>query len=228
MSNLFSIFDPSSFILIKLNWVSALIVLLLIPCTFWVTNWAGLFFKNLTNYVNGEFAAILGPTSSPGLTFIPTALFLFIVLNNFSGLLPYIFTATRHLTLALSLALPLWLGHIIIGWLKTSQHILAHLVPLGTPVALMPFMVLIELTRSLIRPITLSVRLAANIIAGHLLLCLLRGQGPTNSYLVLSILLTALILLALLETAVSVIQAYVFSVLRTLYFNEVNSPSLSS
>ena len=100
---------------------------------------------------------------------------------------------------------------------------LAHLVPLGTPTALMAFMVLIELIRNIIRPLTLSVRLAANIIAGHLLLNLLGSQAPSSSYLILSGVIIAIILLGVLELGVALIQAYVFSVLRTLYFNEVNN-----
>ena len=113
------------------------------------------------------------------------------------------------------------------GCLKTPNAILAHLVPLGTPPALMPFMVLIELVRRIIRPLTLAVRLAANIVAGHLLLTLLGNQAPNRALAVILAVLGSLFLLATLETAVVMIQAYVFSVLRTLYFNEVNSSDLS-
>lgn len=91
----------------------------------------------------------------------------------------------------------------------------------------MPFMVLIELVRRIIRPLTLAVRLAANIVAGHLLLTLLGNQAPNRALAVILAVLGSLFLLATLETAVAMIQAYVFSVLRTLYFNEVNSSDLS-
>jgi len=100
---------------------------------------------------------------------------------------------------------------------------LAHLVPLGTPAALLIFMVLIELIRNVIRPLTLSVRLAANIIAGHLLLNLLGRQAPSSTYGPLIGIIVAIVLLGVLELGVALIQAYVFSVLRTLYFNEVNN-----
>merc|ERR1712200_36881 len=99
--------------------------------------------------------------------------------------------------------------------------ILAHLVPLGTPAVLMPFMVLIETIRNVIRPGTLAVRLAANMIAGHLLLVLLGNQGPMVSSSILTILLITQILLLVLETAVAAIQSYVFAVLATLYPSEV-------
>lgn len=85
----------------------------------------------------------------------------------------------------------------------------------------MPFMVLIETTRNVIRPGTLAVRLAANMIAGHLLLVLLGNQGPSMSSSILSFLLITQILLLTLERAVAVIQSYVFAVLATLYSREV-------
>lgn len=104
---------------------------------------------------------------------------------------------------------------------------LAHLVPLGTPSFLIPIMVIIETVRNVIRPITLSIRLAANIVAGHLLLTLLGSQGPSSSGLVIIILLISLILLLILEVAVACIQSYVFTILRSLYLNELISSSFN-
>lgn len=98
---------------------------------------------------------------------------------------------------------------------------LAHLVPLGTPGPLIPLMVLIETISNIIRPGTLAVRLAANMIAGHLLLVLLGNQGPMVSSSILTILLITQMLLLVLETAVAAIQSYVFAVLATLYSSEV-------
>ncbi len=85
----------------------------------------------------------------------------------------------------------------------------------------MPFMVLIETISNLIRPGTLAVRLAANIIAGHLLLVLLGNQGPSLTSVFLTVLIITQILLLVLESAVAVIQSYVFAVLATLYSSEV-------
>jgi F-type H+-transporting ATPase subunit a len=98
---------------------------------------------------------------------------------------------------------------------------LAHLVPLGTPGVLIPFIVLIETVSNVIRPGTLAVRLAANMIAGHLLLVLLGNQGPSITFSLLRVLLVTQILLLTLERAVAVIQSYVFAVLATLYSREV-------
>merc|ERR1712244_173498 len=89
------------------------------------------------------------------------------------------------------------------------KNILIHLVPVGTPAVLIPVIVIIETIRNLIRPGALAVRLAANIVAGHLLMSLLCG------------LIIGLVLLIVLECAVACIQAYVFTILSTLYLNEL-------
>ena len=110
------------------------------------------------------------------------------------------------------------------GAKNSPTSIIAHLVPLGTPVPLISFMVVVEIIRNIIRPLTLRVRLAANMIAGHLLLSLLGSQAPGSSVAVIFLIIIAITLLLVLETRVSLIQAYVFSVLSTLYFNEINTP----
>ena len=124
--------------------------------------------------------------------------------------------------MTLSLSMPLWVAFILYGWVNHTQHMFAHLVPQGTPGPLIPFIVLIETIRNVIRPGTLAVRLAANIIAGHLLLTLLGSTGPSLSISLVTLLLISQILLLTLEAAVAVIQSYVFAVLRTLYAREVN------
>merc|ERR1712218_184157 len=101
------------------------------------------------------------------------------------------------------------------------NNLLAHLVPLGTPSFLIPIIVVIETVRNIIRPITLSIRLAANMVAGHLLLTLLGSQGPNISLIMIRILLVRLILLLMLEVAVACIQSYVFTILSSLYLNEL-------
>lgn len=98
-----------------------------------------------------------------------------------------------------------------------------HLVPQGTPSVLMPFMVLIESISNSIRPFTLAVRLMANIVAGHLLITLLANQTSAISLAPAIILVQVQMILVILELAVSVIQAYVFSVLITMYASEIHS-----
>lgn len=113
------------------------------------------------------------------------------------------------------------------GAIKVYNPILAHLVPLSTPSFLVPFIVVVEIISRIIRPLTLAVRLAANIIAGHLLIALLGGitSGPSRA---LFFIIMGLVALFLLELAVSLIQAYVFRVLSTLFINEVNLPQINS
>ena len=95
------------------------------------------------------------------------------------------------------------------------------MVPNSTPTVLIPFIVVIETIRNVIRPITLSVRLIANIVAGHLLITLLGNQTAVASNILLARLIITQIMLLTLERAVALIQAYVFAVLSTLYSTEV-------
>ncbi len=224
ITNLFSVFDPSSSIInLSLNWLSTFIGILLIPSLYWfIPSRYNVLWNNIIISLHKEFKTLLGPNGHQGRTFLFITIFSFILFNNFIGLFPYIFTRTSHLTFTLTLALPLWLSFIIYGWLNHTQHMFAHLVPQGTPAVLIPFIVCIETIRNIIRPGTLAVRLSANIIAGHLLLTLLGNTGPSLSYLIVIILVISQIILLLLESAVAIIQSYVFAVLRTLYSREVN------
>lgn len=222
ITNLFSSFDPRSLFNLSLNWLRIFLGLLFIPPAFWLIPSRHHFLWNkVIITLHNEFKLLLG-NSIKGRTLIFIALFSIILFNNFLGLFPYIFTGTRHLIITLTLALPLWLRFIIYGWLNNTTHILAHLVPQGTPPILIPFIVIIETIRNIIRPGTLAVRLAANIIAGHLLITLLGNTGPSATIIILWILLIIQILLIILESAVAVIQSYVFAILRTLYSREVN------
>lgn len=224
ITNLFSVFDPTSSVInISLNWLSTFIGILLLPLSFWLLpSRYSLIWNKITSTLHKEFATLLGPASHPGRTFIFISLFSLILFNNFLGLFPYIFTSSSHLTFTLTLALPLWLSFILYGWINHTQHIFAHLVPQGTPAVLIPFIVCIETISNIIRPGTLAVRLAANIIAGHLLITLLGNTGPSLSLAILSFLLIGQIALLILESAVAIIQSYVFAVLSTLYSSEVN------
>nr|AFQ62112.1 ATP synthase F0 subunit 6 [Micrambina sp. MIC01] len=222
MANLFSSFDPSTNLNLSLNWLSTLLGLLFLPPMFWlIPSRMSMLWINITQILHLEFKILISNFNIKGSTLMFISLFTLILFNNFLGLFPYIFTSTSHMILTLSLALPLWLSFMIYGWLNNTTHMLAHLVPQGTPPILMPFMVCIETISNVIRPGTLAVRLSANMIAGHLLMTLLGNTGPSMSLLLLNILIITQILLLVLETAVAMIQSYVFSVLSTLYSSEV-------
>nr|YP_009653360.1 ATP synthase F0 subunit 6 [Gasterophilus haemorrhoidalis]YP_009653373.1 ATP synthase F0 subunit 6 [Gasterophilus inermis]QCG71492.1 ATP synthase F0 subunit 6 [Gasterophilus haemorrhoidalis]QCG71506.1 ATP synthase F0 subunit 6 [Gasterophilus inermis] len=224
MTNLFSVFDPSSSIFnLSLNWLSTFLGILMIPPMYWLMpSRYHVFWNSILSTLHKEFKTLLGPTSTNGSTFIFVSLFSMILFNNFMGLFPHIFTSTSHLVLTLTLALPLWVSFMLFGWINNTQHMFTHLVPQGTPGVLMPFMVCIETVSNLIRPGTLAVRLTANMIAGHLLLTLLGNTGPSLSSTLLMFLVVAQIALLVLESAVAIIQSYVFAVLSTLYSSEVN------
>nr|AMN09021.1 ATP synthase F0 subunit 6 [Paradelphomyia sp. ZK-2016] len=224
MTNLFSVFDPSTSIFnLSLNWLSTFIGLLMIPSMYWLMpSRYHLIWMKILLTLHKEFKTLLGNTGHNGSTFIFISLFTMILYNNFLGLFPYIFTSTSHLTMTLTLALPLWLSFMLYGWLNNTQHMFSHLVPQGTPSILMPFMVCIETISNVIRPGTLAVRLTANMIAGHLLMTLLGNTGPHMNYYLMIILIMTQIALLMLESAVAIIQSYVFAVLSTLYSSEVN------
>lgn len=219
ITNLFSIFDPSTSTHFSSNWLSIFLFILLIPLVFWVQpNRTSKIIQKLTSYIYSEFKPLI--KKAPQTLIVILSLFIFIIINNLPRLLPYIYTATAHISITLIIALPLWAALIIHGWLFNTSNLLVHLIPNGTPTILIPFIVLIETIRNIIRPLTLAIRLAANIIAGHLLITLLTSATPICPTLALPLLGRAQLALASLEIAVAIIQAYVFRVLITLYVSE--------
>lgn len=225
ITNLFSIFDPSTNLFnLPLNWIRTFIGIIFIPFSFWlIPNRHYILWNFILNKLHIEFKTLLESNkNSHGSTFIFISIFSFILFNNFLGLFPYIFTRTSHLTLTLSISLPLWLTFILYGWINNTQHIFIHIIPQETPTILIPFIVIIETISNIIRPGTLAVRLTANIIAGHLIITLLRETGPRLSYYFILVLIFIQIILLILESIVAIIQSYVIAILRTLYSSEVN------
>nr|AML26205.1 ATP synthase F0 subunit 6 [Scolytinae sp. BMNH 1274292] len=222
MANLFSSFDPSTNLL-SMNWSSSMLFMMLIYPSFWLipSRW-NFFWNKITSIMHSEFKILLKSNKLKGSTLMFSSLFIMIMINNFMGLFPYIFTSSSHMTFTLTLSLPLWISFMIYGWTQNTMHMFAHLVPQGAPSALLPFLVIIETISNLIRPGTLAIRLTANMIAGHLLLTLMSNSGSTLNISLMSVLVIAQTLLLLLESAVALIQAYVFSVLATLYSSETN------
>lgn len=220
ITNLFSSFDPiSSTLNIQLNWTAIFLFLVVFFPLYWITNSkSSILYSELTAYITKEFLPLF--KSYKNIIFF-NVLFIFILINNIFGLIPYTFTSTAHIAITLSIALTIWLIFMLYGWINNTNHIFAHLVPLGTPIVLIPFIVLIESIRNIIRPITLSVRLAANLTAGHLLLILLGESIVNNRILIIITVTAAQFALMTLEAAVAVIQAYVFATLSTLYAREV-------
>nr|YP_001974701.1 ATP synthase F0 subunit 6 [Varanus salvator]ACD81914.1 ATP synthase F0 subunit 6 [Varanus salvator]BAU25929.1 ATP synthase F0 subunit 6 [Varanus salvator] len=168
---------------------------------------------------------LLLPLSSKGRKWaaILTSLMMFLTTANLLGLLPYTFTPTTQLSLNMSLAAPMWLATVLTGLKNQPTLTLGHLLPEGTPTPLIPALILIETISLFIRPLALGVRLTANLVAGHLLIQLISmatitimSTLPTVATLTFLILL----LLSLLELAVALIQAFVFTLLLSLYLQE--------
>uniref|UniRef100_A0AB39A584 ATP synthase subunit a n=1 Tax=Chudania sinica TaxID=3237924 RepID=A0AB39A584_9HEMI len=217
MANLFSVFDPCTGIL-SMNWISTLIGLFLFPYNFWMLpNKILMSFNKILFNLHLEMKNLM---KYNGTTLFMMSIFFFIMFNNMMGLLPYVFTSSSHLIFCLSLALPMWFSFMIYGWMNNTNKMFEHLVPVGTPNILMPFMVLIETISNLIRPGSLAVRLTANMIAGHLLMSLL-GNNTCNSSLLMISCMLLIIMLMMFEIAVAMIQSYVFMTLTTLYSSEV-------
>nr|AHL24721.1 ATP synthase F0 subunit 6 [Poecilia reticulata]BAO25534.1 ATPase subunit 6 [Poecilia reticulata] len=152
-----------------------------------------------------------------------SSLLIFLTTMNTAGLLPYTFTPTSQLSINMGFAGALSMGIVILGMRTQPTHSLGHLLPEGAPALLTPVLVIIETISLFIRPIALGVRLTANLTAGHLLIQL----TSTATLALLTIMpITAiftgvlLFLLALLEAAVALIQAYVFILLLSLYLQE--------
>nr|ANB78295.1 ATP synthase F0 subunit 6 [Capricornis milneedwardsii argyrochaetes] len=156
-------------------------------------------------------------------TLMLMSLILFIGSTNLLGLLPHSFTPTTQLSMNLGMAIPLWAGAVITGFRNKTKTSLAHFLPQGTPTPLIPMLVIIETISLFIQPMTLAVRLTANITAGHLLMHLIGGATlalMNISTTAASITFIILILLTILEFAVAMIQAYVFTLLVSLYLHD--------
>lgn len=148
------------------------------------------------------------------------SLFMFILFGNLLGLVPYSFTFTSHIVVTAALALTVFLGVTLVGVIRHGVRFLSFFVPKGVPVALVPLMVPIEVISYLSRPVSLSIRLFANMMAGHTMMKVFAGfvigLGFIGGWapLAMNVALTAF------ELLVAVLQAYVFTILTCLYLND--------
>nr|YP_010902218.1 ATP synthase F0 subunit 6 [Microtus maximowiczii]QYK91893.1 ATP synthase F0 subunit 6 [Microtus maximowiczii] len=151
------------------------------------------------------------------------SLIMFIGSTNLLGLLPHTFTPTTQLSMNLGMAIPLWAGAVILGFRHKLKSSLAHFLPQGTPISLIPMLIIIETISLFIQPMALAVRLTANITAGHLLIHLIGGATLVLTSIsppAATITFIILALLTVLEFAVALIQAYVFTLLVSLYLHD--------
>lgn len=182
-----------------------------------------------------EFVASMlrDAAGSHGMKFFPFvfSLFMFVLTANLLGLFPYFFTVTSHIIVTFALAM-LVIGTVVVyGFMKHGFGFLKLFVPEGVPGVLIPLVVLIEVISFLSRPISLSVRLFANMLAGHITLKVFAGFVTSLSALgaagVLGAILPLVMTVAItaLEFLVAFLQAYVFAVLTCMYLNDALHPS---
>ncbi|MHA7774182.1 F0F1 ATP synthase subunit A [Roseibium sp. M-1] len=182
-----------------------------------------------------EFVAgtLRSAAGTEGVRFFPLvfSLFMFVLVANLFGMFPYFFTITSHIIVTFALAMLVILTVIIYGFMKNGMKFLKLFVPSGVPGALIPLVTLIEVISFLSRPISLSVRLFANMLAGHITLKVFSGfvvslsamgaVGIFGSILPLGM----TVALTALEFLVAFLQAYVFTVLTCMYLNDAIHPS---
>ena len=225
--DIFSSFDDNNQVFISLYgliWLFSLVTILVFSSSYWVISprWVSItmtFKDTVSSQIFRSFGLNLG-----GFINVVSGLFLFLIVINLSGLIPYVFSPTSHLAVSLSLGLPLWLSLIVSAVFFNPSSVVAGLLPIGAPAPLNPFLVIIETVRIIVRPITLSVRLTANIRAGHIVLTLI-GNYLTARFFLSSIfsmllLITIQVFYTIFEFGISVIQAYIFCLLITLYSDE--------
>jgi F-type H+-transporting ATPase subunit a len=178
-----------------------------------------------------EFVAttIRSTAGSEGMKFFPLvfSLFMFILVANIVWLIPYTFTVTSHIIITVSLAMLVFLTVVIYGFAKNGLHFFKLFVPSGIPIFILPLVVFIEVFSFFLRPISHSVRLFANMLAGHIALkvfasfipLLAAGLGIFGG--VLGVLpLGMVVALTALELLVAFLQAYVFTILTCIYLND--------
>ncbi|MGB8313526.1 MAG: F0F1 ATP synthase subunit A [Aestuariivirga sp.] len=147
-------------------------------------------------------------------------LFTFILFANVLGLIPYAFTVTSHIVITLALALVVFIGATIIGFIRNGFGYLKIFVPSGVPALLLPLVVLIEIVSYFIRPMSLSIRLFANMMAGHMMLKVMAGFVVMLGLMAGWLPLAAMVGLMGLELLVAALQAYVFALLTCMYLND--------
>jgi F-type H+-transporting ATPase subunit a len=181
-----------------------------------------------------EFVAdtINSTAGKEGMKFFPLVftLFMFVLVANVIGLIPYTFTVTSHIIITAALALLVFITVLVYGFYKHGLHFFNLFVPKGIPIYILPLIVFIEVLSFLSRPISHSVRLFANMLAGHITLkvfasfvTLLGGLGIFGIFGA-ALPLALVVALTALELLVAFLQAYVFAILTCIYLNDAIHP----
>jgi len=156
-----------------------------------------------------------------------TALFFYLVIINVLGNIVRVLTPTLFYRFSVSLALILWIRLIVTSILSFYEELRAHFLPYGAPrIALAILLPLIELLSIIIRPLILRIRISTNLAAGHILLLIIRYFGTLLPGVLTPLVVMTIVLLFILEVAISIIQAYIFVTLLKLYFAEIRESTV--
>nr|YP_009489702.1 ATP synthase F0 subunit 6 [Falcidens halanychi]AWH02131.1 ATP synthase F0 subunit 6 [Falcidens halanychi] len=226
MMDIFSSFDNMNFTFLKMAlilWTLSFWLIFTQNVNLWLfSSWSYIFLIT-KKIIMEQCERSFGSTFS-GFSITLSTLFCGLILCNLGGMIPYVFSCSSHLLLSLCLSLTFWTSLILLGMKQTPQKMIAHLLPVGAPYYLNPFLSVVELVSMIVRPLTLAIRLAANMGAGHIVLGLLGSY--LSSFLFSSWSLIFMIPIqvgySLFEFGVGLIQAYIFSLLITLYSDDLN------
>lgn len=160
----------------------------------------------------------IGKEGKPYFSFIFT-IFMFVLFGNFLGMLPYSFTFTSHIAVTLTMALVIFVLVTVIAFMKHGMHFFSFFLPAGVPIFLAPLMIAIEVISYFTRPFSLSIRLFANMMAGHTLLKVVGGfVFPLGLLGVVPV--AGLVAITGLEFLIAFLQAYIFTILTCIYIND--------
>ena len=173
----------------------------------------------LYNFISKMISDTAGKKAKPYFPFI-FSLFIFVLFCNMVGMLPYSFTVTSHIIVTLAFAMFIFIGVTILGFVIHGFKYLKIFVPSGVPVILLPIIMVIEIISYLSRPVSLSVRLFANMMAGHTMLKVFGGFVISLGLVAGWLPLTFSVALTGLEILVAFLQAYVFAILTCIYLND--------
>nr|QHD18706.1 ATP synthase F0 subunit 6 [Epitonium scalare] len=229
--DIFSSFDDNNQVFLSLyflNWLMSLSFLGMFSVVYWVngSQWSSIVEE--LKLVGGAQVTRGPGIKMAGLLNGVSSLFLFIILMNLMGLIPYVFSTTSHLGVSLVLGFPMWLMLIISSAQYNFKAFIASFLPMGAPALLNPFLVIIEVVSIAVRPLTLSVRLMANMSAGHIVLTiigsyLMVSMLSSGSFMSMLFLSGMQIFYTIFEFGIAVIQAYIFCLLISLYFDDHSS-----
>jgi len=161
----------------------------------------------------------VGSQGRPYFPFIFT-IFMFVLVGNLWGMVPYSFTFTSHIVVTFTMAFVIFIGVTVIGIMKHKMQFLTFFMPPGVPIYMAPLLIPIEIISYLSRPISLSVRLFANMLAGHTLLKVFAGFVISLGIAAGWLPLVFIVALTGLEIVIAFLQAFVFAILTCLYLND--------